>query len=59
MIAKRFSFNFSDAKLVEKVVEDDHAAINHVVLAKGDALPEHATNSFIVKAPSPRAMNID
>lgn len=108
MIAKRFSFSFSDAKLVEKVVEDDHAAINHVVLAKGDALPEHATHSnvyliiirgeatirledeasdvhpagsivhipyrtrmnlsnqgsaplefFIVKAPSPRAMNID
>lgn len=47
MIARHFSFHFADTKLIEKIVEDNHAAINHVVLADGDALPEHATNSNV------------
>lgn len=47
MIATEYKFNLSNVKLVEKIIEDDHAAINHVILASGDALPEHRTNSFV------------
>lgn len=47
MIGERYSFHFVDSKLVEKILEDNHAAINHVVLPTGDALPEHTTNSNV------------
>lgn len=47
MIEKIFSFTVSDTKLIERIIEDDNAAINHMVLAKGDALPEHYSNSNV------------
>ncbi len=47
MIEKTYVFTESDSKIIEKIVEDDHAAINHMVLAKDDALPEHYSNSNV------------
>lgn len=47
MIEKKYTFTFSDEKTVERVVSDDNADINHMILPKGDSLPEHYTNSNI------------
>ncbi|MDL2238221.1 cupin domain-containing protein, partial [Christensenellaceae bacterium OttesenSCG-928-K19] len=34
-------------KLVEKILDDDVAMINHIILNKEDALPEHDSNSNV------------
>lgn len=47
MIESKFSYTFAEQKLIERVIEDDHTAINHIVLGKGDALPEHYSNSNV------------
>lgn len=47
MIEKQYTFALSDKKLVERILEDDHAGINHMILPKGDSLPEHYTNSNV------------
>ena len=40
-----YNFKNSSEKLIEKIVDDDFSAINHVILSKGDVLPEHYSNS--------------
>jgi quercetin dioxygenase-like cupin family protein len=49
MLEKQYTFTKFTKKLVERIVEriieDEHAGINHIILPKGDALPEHYTNS--------------
>jgi quercetin dioxygenase-like cupin family protein len=48
MIEKQLTFTTaSSTKLIEKILEDDHAAINHMILPKGDSLPEHYSNSNV------------
>ncbi|HOJ11619.1 MAG TPA: cupin domain-containing protein [Clostridiales bacterium] len=47
MIEKQYKFIKTDTKLIERVLEDDNAGINHMVLPKGDALPEHFSNSHV------------
>lgn len=47
MIENRFTLSTSNSKLVERIIEDENVAINHMVLAKGDALPEHYSNSNV------------
>lgn len=47
MIEKPYAFTQSNTKIIEKIIEDDHAAINHMILAKNDALPEHYSNSNV------------
>jgi quercetin dioxygenase-like cupin family protein len=47
MLEKQYSFSKSAKKLVEKILEDDHAGINHMILPKGEALPEHYSNSHV------------
>jgi quercetin dioxygenase-like cupin family protein len=47
MIEKLYSFTQSHDRLVEKVLEDDYAAINHMVLPQGESLPEHYSNSNV------------
>lgn len=47
MIEKQYFFNMSEEKLIEQIVNDDNVMINHVVLAKGDKLPEHKANSHV------------
>lgn len=44
------TFNFkktSVEKLIEKVVDDNNVAINHMILNKGEALPTHNANSNV------------
>jgi len=40
-----YKFQNSSDKLIEKIVDDDFSAINHVILTSGDSLPEHYSNS--------------
>jgi quercetin dioxygenase-like cupin family protein len=47
MIEKTYSFRDSDEKLIEKIVDDDNLAINHIVLTKGTGVPEHFSNSNV------------
>lgn len=41
----KHEFTRTDQKTIEKVVDDTNVAINHMVLPKGEALPEHNANS--------------
>lgn len=45
MIEKIYQFSQAETKTIERIIEDDHVAINHMVLKQGDALPEHYSNS--------------
>lgn len=47
MIETKYSYTVSESKTIEKTIEDDHAGINHMVLPKGEALPEHYSNSNV------------
>lgn len=47
MIEQKHEFTFSDLKTIERIVSDDNVDINHMILPKGDALPEHYTNSNV------------
>ena len=47
MLEKAYKFTISDEKIIEKIVDDNNAAINHVVLPKGTGLPEHYSNSNV------------
>lgn len=47
MIEKIFSFSSGNAKIIERIVEDDYAAINHMILSRYDSLPEHNANSNV------------
>jgi quercetin dioxygenase-like cupin family protein len=46
-IERRYAFTQTESKIIEKIVEDEHVGINHMVLRKGEALPEHFTNSNV------------
>ncbi|HPU02058.1 MAG: hypothetical protein GX890_05740 [Firmicutes bacterium] len=47
MIETKYTFTRTDEKTVEKIIEDDHVSLNHMVLPKGEALPEHYANSHV------------
>lgn len=47
MIEKIYRFTVTDAKTIEKIVDDEHCAINHMVLNKTEALPVHEANSHV------------
>jgi len=47
VIEKQFKFQQVNTKQIEKIIDDDHVNINHMVLTKGDALPEHYSNSNV------------
>jgi quercetin dioxygenase-like cupin family protein len=47
MLEQKFAFTVTDENVIEKVIEDDNAAINHMVLRNGEALPEHYSNSNV------------
>ncbi|MDL2215545.1 cupin domain-containing protein [Ruminococcaceae bacterium OttesenSCG-928-N02] len=44
---KVYSFNQSADKLIEKILDDDVAMINHMILNRGEALPTHDSNSNV------------
>lgn len=46
-LEKQYKFNESDIKLIERIVDDENVNINHMILPKGDRLPEHFSNSNV------------
>jgi quercetin dioxygenase-like cupin family protein len=47
LIEKEFSYSISDKKTIEKIIEDDNVGINHIILPKGEKIPEHYSNSNV------------
>ena len=47
MIERVFQFSRTAEKAVEKVIDDDNVAINHIVVAPGGAVPTHVSNSHV------------
>ncbi len=45
MLEKTYKYSITNEKVIEKIVEDEHAVIAHVILPMGDSLPEHYSNS--------------
>lgn len=44
---KLYAFKNSEQKLVEKILDDDAVMMNHMILNRGEALPEHDSNSNV------------
>lgn len=42
-----YAFSRADSKAIERIVDSDNVAINHMVLPAGEALPEHSANSNV------------
>lgn len=47
MIEKEYFYTVSDEKIIEKLIEDDHVGINHIILSKNESIPEHYSNSNV------------
>jgi quercetin dioxygenase-like cupin family protein len=47
MVEKYYAYTKTDDKLIEKIIEDEHVAINHMVLRQAEALPLHNANSNV------------
>lgn len=47
MVEKNYAYTQTDSKVIEKVIEDDHVAINHMILRQTEALPLHNANSNV------------
>lgn len=58
MIEKVYNLNTYSEKSINKVIDDDNLGLNHMVLPKGDALPEHYSNSNVYMIIIQGRMNI-
>ena len=47
MVEKQVVYTTSQEKVIERLIEDDNVAINHMILRKSEALPEHHANSHV------------
>jgi mannose-6-phosphate isomerase-like protein (cupin superfamily) len=47
MIEKKYQFSLLNEKVIEKLIDDDNVAINHMLLPKDTGLPEHYSNSNV------------
>ncbi len=47
MVEKQVRYTLSEEKVIERLIEDDNVAINHMILRKSEALPEHHANSNV------------
>ena len=47
MIEQIFNLTKKDAYIVEKVIADENVHYNHMILLKGEGLPEHFSNSTV------------
>ena len=47
MIEKQFSFTQADEKVIERIISDENLDINHMILTKSEALPQHYSNSNV------------
>lgn len=44
---KVYQFHQSNEKLIEKILDDDVAMINHMILNTGESMPQHDSNSNV------------
>ncbi len=47
MIEKTYSYALADTKHIEKLIDEDPVMINHMILTKGDSVPENHANSLV------------
>lgn len=47
IVEKKFPFTLTNNKHIERILEDDNVAINHMVLPKGEGLPKHYSDSNV------------
>lgn len=47
MIEKNFPYTLAESKTIERVLDEEAIAINHMILPQGDRLPEHDANSHV------------
>ncbi|QSX07926.1 cupin domain-containing protein [Alkalibacter rhizosphaerae] len=47
MLEKLYNYAKTDAKTIEKIVSDENVDINHMILPRGEGLPEHYSNSNV------------
>lgn len=47
MLETLYSFTVTNDKKIERIIDEDLAAVNHMVLPQGDRLPPHAANSNV------------
>ena len=47
MLEKIYDFSKEDTKNIEKLIDDDHLLLNHMILPKNTGLPEHYSNSNV------------
>lgn len=61
MIEKDYYFKSADEKLIERVIDDENLAINHMVLTKDTGLPEHYSNSnvYMIIVKGKMSINLD
>lgn len=47
MLEKIYEYKRINEKLIEKIVDDENVALNHMILTKGTGLPVHYSNSNV------------
>lgn len=47
MIKTSHRFEQTDQKTIERIIDNEHLGLNHMVLPPGEALPEHFANSNV------------
>ena len=47
MIEKVYDYSMGNEKTIERIVSDENVDINHMILNKGECLPEHYSNSNV------------
>lgn len=53
-----YAYTLGDGKIIERILSDGQADINHMVLPPGEALPIHETNSNVYLILTRGAMSI-
>lgn len=47
MIGKKFDYQTKEEKIIERIISDGNADINHMILPKDSGLPVHNSNSNV------------
>lgn len=47
MLETEYKYNKTDAFVMEKIIDAEHVNINHIVVAPGEAVPTHVSNSWV------------
>jgi len=58
MLEKIYNYSVGTEKSIEKIIDDDNVNINHMILPKGERLPEHYSNSNVYMIVSKGVLSI-